>query len=161
MEVRTRIFEKADKDLLDKALKERKFYELRDGEVIQLKDGKSIKVQGLRDGAVIAPRVRVEGGRAFIARPGVPNRALRPGQAQDVQVFVRSGSKKGSQTFQVDAEKFIKSLTADQKFQMRTRGFLYYVDLTKEQKAMLGAKPTGRFELKFNVNGEEVTVKGS
>ncbi|HSI72669.1 MAG TPA: hypothetical protein VK934_05790 [Fimbriimonas sp.] len=157
MEVRARTFEKANKELMEKARKEGRVYEVKDGVVYQLKDGKAVKVEGLKEG-VIAPRIRIEGGRATATAPGTRTRVLRSGQAREVEVFARSG--RGG-TFNVDAEKFIKSLTADQKFQMRTRGFLYYIDLTKEQKAMLGAKPDGRFELKFNVNGQEAVVKGS
>jgi hypothetical protein len=44
---------------------------------------------------------------------------------------------------------------------MRTRGFIYYNDLTREQREMLGKRPEGRFEIKMKVNNEEVVIKGS
>ena len=44
---------------------------------------------------------------------------------------------------------------------MRMRGFIYYVDLTREQRELLGVKPEGKFEIKLRENDQEVVIKGS
>jgi len=58
----------------------------------------------------------------------------------------------------VDSQKFLNSLTPDQKDQMKKKGYLWYIDLSPEQKQMLGS-PTGKFELHLKIGDQVAVVK--
>lgn len=88
--------------------------------------------------------------------------------APDAKAFAESHSwstqKRESFGFKkVDAEKFLKSVTAAQKDIMKKQGFLKVSDLTDEQKAMLFENPKGDlpkdFTFQLNLNGETVKIK--
>jgi hypothetical protein len=52
------------------------------------------------------------------------------------------------------------SLTSDQQFSQRSRGYVFYRDLSSAQKKMLGPVPKGHFELKFSQNGQSLAIHG-
>jgi|GEM_PF-2433173 len=108
-------------------------------------EGARIRVEGdrIRREALRQFRVNGNDSRVRIVRPGT---AYRP--------FSTAGGAG------IDATSILKSLSDDQKHRQRTRGFLRYDDLTREQKRLLGDRPDGRFEYRFKVNGEEVVIKG-
>ncbi len=62
----------------------------------------------------------------------------------------------GGQGF--DAVKFLGTLTPDEKDQMKKQGYVWYNDLTREQKAMFD-KFDGKFDIDLKVNGEEIRVR--
>jgi hypothetical protein len=91
--------------------------------------------------------VRARGGRDSYVR------------TRDGRILLPSRTREGNSL--VDARRFLDSLTPDQKHSMRMRGYVLYIDLTPEQRKMLGNRPNGKFEIKMKVNDEEVVVRGS
>ncbi|AIE86886.1 hypothetical protein [Fimbriimonas ginsengisoli] len=111
-----------------------------------------------REGA----RARAEAGRV---RQGEGWKVLRSGDSP--YTFLRS---KGDGNFHVfrsdsgsalDIKKFLKNLTPDQRDRQRKRGYIWWDDLTREQKEMLGGRPDGRFEIRYKINDDEITIRGN
>lgn len=78
--------------------------------------------------------------------------------------FARSGSNNDVfflNSKPLDIRKLLKSLTPNQRDTQSKRGYIWYDDLTSEQKALLGERPSGRFEYKFKINGEEIGIRGN
>jgi hypothetical protein len=87
----------------------------------------------------------------------------------DTRVYrVAPGIRDGRRTFitpsfpvdGMDMGKFLKSLSSSQKDTQEKRGFIRYNDLTREQKHLLGVRPSGKFEIRLKVNQDEVVVRG-
>jgi len=57
-----------------------------------------------------------------------------------------------------DTLKFISSLTPDEKDEQRKQGYVWFNDLTREQKLMF-SQFNGKFDLSLKVNGEEIRVR--
>ena len=82
------------------------------------------------------------------------------------KLFIQSDSKsnhknKGDNTLasdRFDATRFLNSLTSDEKDQQRKQGYIWYLDLTREQKMMF-SKFDGKFDIDLKINGEEVRVR--
>jgi len=82
------------------------------------------------------------------------------------KLFIQSDSKsnhknKGDNTLasdRFDATRFLNSLTSDEKDQQRKQGYIWYLDLTREQKMMF-SQFDGKFDIDLKINGEEVRVR--
>jgi len=57
-----------------------------------------------------------------------------------------------------DAQKFLNSLTSNEKDQQRKQGYVWFNDLTREQKSMFD-QFDGKFDIDLKVNGEEIRVR--
>jgi hypothetical protein len=60
-----------------------------------------------------------------------------------------------------DIARLLKSLTPDQRDKQSKQGYLFFEDLTKEQREMFGTRPEGKFEVRYKVNGDELVVRGN
>lgn len=58
-----------------------------------------------------------------------------------------------------DLKGIAKSLTSAQREKNKQQGFLYYSDLTPDQKRKLGMKATGNWSITYSEDGESFTVK--
>ena len=82
------------------------------------------------------------------------------------KLFIQSDSKsnhknKGDNTLasdRFDATRFLNSRTSDEKDQQRKQGYIWYLDLTREQKMMF-SQFDGTFDIDLKINGEEVRVR--
>jgi len=81
-------------------------------------------------------------------------KAAKAGHAFQFDVTV--GPNKGDRNI----AGLLDSLTSDQKFTQRSRGYLFYRDLTTAQKKLLGPVPKSHFELKYNMNGQSLAIHG-
>ncbi len=122
--------------------------EVRDGYVYRTKDGKTEKLEIVKDGVT-----RFKDGTTVRSLSTGKNRSISVERSERGRTPLARGG-------QIDAKKFLSTLTAEQKHSMRMRGFVYYVDLTREQRELLGAKPDGKFEIKLKIDEQEVVVKG-
>jgi|GEM_PF-5941515 len=61
----------------------------------------------------------------------------------------------------VDVKAFLKTLTPDQKDKMSKRGYIWWDDLTGEQKEALGGRPGGKFEIKYKIDDDEIAIRGN
>jgi hypothetical protein len=96
---------------------------------------------------------RVNGGSVYTVRPG-RNGDLRFFRDQD-------GFRAGEGGSAVDIKKFLRNLTPDQRDRQRKRGFIWWDDLTREQKELFGGRPDGRFEIHYKLNDDEITIRGN
>jgi hypothetical protein len=131
--------------------------QVKDGVILRTKDGKTETLRPGKDGTI-----RLADGTVIRTFGDDRNRSIavevRAGRQAIERVRVVRGE--AARANAVDAKKFLNTLTPDQKQSQRMRGHVLYMDLTKEQKALLGKVPSGKFEIKLKVNDQEVVVRG-
>ena len=60
----------------------------------------------------------------------------------------------------MDIPKLFKSLSKAQRQKQASQGYLKLSDLTAAQRKMLGNVTGKGFEVRYNINGEQLVVKG-
>jgi hypothetical protein len=89
-------------------------------------------------------------------------RAHASGDAQiKIERRIRHDGQGSSVSGSIDAKRLLESLTPNQQDTLRKRGYVLYMDLTPDQKKMLGEVPKGRFSIKLKIDGQQMEIRGS
>lgn len=88
------------------------------------------------------------------AKPPIGGKFFVPSGGVHPHIFVSAGGS-------LDIKGFLKNLTSEQRDKMSKRGFIWWDDLTPQQKNQLGGRPDGRFEIRYKINDDEITIKGN
>jgi hypothetical protein len=128
------------------------------------KDGDAVRIYSLKDGKMRAEieKAHAEGMKAHMEAMKALERGkaytFKNGKLTETRILSRARAASAASG---NIKKLMDSLTADQKNDLRTRGYIFYVDLTPAQKKLLGDVPKGNFEMKFKVNDQWLTIHGS
>lgn len=89
----------------------------------------------------------------------IPPKGLEKGRKLELRLG--GGDKQSLKVSSGDIAKLIQSLTPDQRDKQSKQGYLFFEDLTKEQRELFGSRPEGKFEIRYKIDRDELVIRGN